>query len=283
MNKKISSLSKHAALAKTALLKEIYLTPKPGLVDQDNNGAHHDMNLQTFICSIEAITEYLEEFYLLGFQNPTLKGTAFLTRLRLIGILCEKAMFSATHGINTHKGGIFAFALLCSAIGRLEAKVEPCNSQTICHEVAAMCENITAELTLCNTAKTAGEKIYQKHGLTGARGQAENGYLIIQEMALPLYKELAAQNIDEDLILCHVLLHLIMHNDDTNLVSRGGIEGLYLAQTTAKELLSTHHPIANTYLNAIQQFDQLLIKHHLSPGGSADLLSVTWFLAQYDL
>jgi triphosphoribosyl-dephospho-CoA synthase len=35
-------------------------------------------------------------------------------------------------------------------------------------------------------------------------------------------------------------------------------------------------------MRQLQAFDQLLIEQHLSPGGSADLLAVSWFLAQLD-
>ena len=44
-----------AQLAVRALLKEICLSPKPGLVDMLNNGAHRDMDFSTFIASIKAI------------------------------------------------------------------------------------------------------------------------------------------------------------------------------------------------------------------------------------
>lgn len=39
----------------SALLGEVYTTPKPGLVDCHDTGAHQDMNVHTFERSAEAI------------------------------------------------------------------------------------------------------------------------------------------------------------------------------------------------------------------------------------
>ena len=45
-----------AESASRALLTELMLTPKPGLVDQRNSGAHRDMNLSTFLTSARVLT-----------------------------------------------------------------------------------------------------------------------------------------------------------------------------------------------------------------------------------
>ena len=51
-------------LAHRALLREALLTPKPGLVDRDNSGAHRDMDVTTFVVSARAIAPWMEEFFL---------------------------------------------------------------------------------------------------------------------------------------------------------------------------------------------------------------------------
>lgn len=45
----------YATLAWRAMLTEVNLSPKPGLVDRINNGAHKDMALEDFHRSAEAI------------------------------------------------------------------------------------------------------------------------------------------------------------------------------------------------------------------------------------
>ena len=108
-----------ATLAADALRSEVWLTPKPGLVDSINNGSHSDMDLPLFLRSIDAITPWLHQFYALGQQDFLQPRQAMLMRIRPTGIACEQAMFCATQGVNTHKGGIFSLGLLCTAAGRI--------------------------------------------------------------------------------------------------------------------------------------------------------------------
>ena len=48
-----------AKVATDALLQEVNLAPKPGLVDPISNGAHKDMTTETFYQSIKALRPYL--------------------------------------------------------------------------------------------------------------------------------------------------------------------------------------------------------------------------------
>ncbi len=52
---------------KSTILGEVYTTPKPGLVDCHDNGAHHDMNVYTFERSADAITPYLAKMFFEGY------------------------------------------------------------------------------------------------------------------------------------------------------------------------------------------------------------------------
>ena len=52
---------------KSTILGEVYTTPKPGLVDRHDNGAHHDMNVYTFERSADAITPYLAKMFFEGY------------------------------------------------------------------------------------------------------------------------------------------------------------------------------------------------------------------------
>jgi triphosphoribosyl-dephospho-CoA synthase len=64
-------------------------------------------------------------------------------------------------------------------------------------------------------------------------------------------------------------------------VSRGGLAGLNFVQQEAQRLLWQGGVLADGGLEALRQFDDELIARHLSPGGSADLLAVTWFLSAF--
>lgn len=278
----VTNRSLPAQLAISALIKEICLSPKPGLVDMHNNGSHQDMNFDTFVKSIQAISDWFDKFYQYGYESATKGSHEFLTGIRPIGMQCEQAMYQATNHINTHKGGIFAFGLLLGAIGKLEQQKSPIKAQTICDTVSAICQGIVnSELKQNNPTLSVGEKLFKLHNLSGARGEAESGYATVRNISLPIYNEMLNKGYDEESCLLQTMLYLLAYNQDTNLVSRGGLEGLNFVQQQAKKLIDLGgitHANGRQYLS---ELDSQLIKRNLSPGGSADLIAITWFLSQY--
>ena len=258
------------ALAATALRLEVNLTPKPGLVDMANNGSHSDMDHALFLRSIDAITPWFRVFEKAGFEHALKPASEQLRLLRPAGMACEQAMFEATDGVNTHKGGIFSLGLICFAAGRLRGLNRLVCAQSVCQQVAEICKALVArELASRTHATTAGEKQYQQFGLTGARGEAELGFPTIRQHVLPYWYQEAGER-----RFHHALLRLMAINPDSNLVSRGGIDGLCYVQDYAQTLLKNGWNIAR-----LQEMDKALISRNLSPGGSADLLAVSYVLA----
>ncbi len=123
-----------------------------------------------------------------------------------------------------------------------------------------------------------GEAHFLRYGLSGARGEAESGFLTVRTQAMPVFTRMMEETGDSNLALLQTLLHLMAWNDDTNLVSRGGLAGLNFVQQEAQRLLWQGGVLADGGLEALRQFDDELIARHLSPGGSADLLAVTGFI-----
>jgi len=272
-----------ARLANAALVREMRLTPKPGLVDRANSGAHQDMDLATFRASAAAISPWFSVFFQRGVAHSQLAPSDFLASLRADGMACECAMLRATEGVNTHKGSVFAFGLLCAAGGRLAARGATMDSATVCAEVAAMCAGlVNRELCQTRSAHSAGERLFAQHGLTGARGEAQSGFATARTYGVAPYRLALALGLDEERALLETLLHLMARNPDTNLVARGGLAGLALVQNHARHLLLGPLPATAVRKRQLEAFDQLLIAQHLSPGGSADLLAVSWFLARLD-
>ncbi|EAN6136376.1 triphosphoribosyl-dephospho-CoA synthase [Salmonella enterica subsp. enterica serovar Newport] len=270
-----------ADLAWRAMLTEVNLSPKPGLVDRLNCGAHKDMALADFHRSAEAIRHWLPRFMEYGASCTRLPPESVLAGLRPLGMACEAAMFRATAGVNTHKGSIFSLGLLCAAIGRLYQLRQPIAAETLCATAADFCRGLTTrELRQNNLQLTAGQRLYQQLGLTGARGEAEAGYPLVIRHALPHYRTLLAQGRDPELALLDTLLLLMSLNGDTNVASRGGADGLRWLQQQAAVLLQQGGIRTPDDLVYLHRFDQQCIERNLSPGGSADLLIVTWFLAQ---
>jgi triphosphoribosyl-dephospho-CoA synthase len=54
---------------------------------------------------------------------------------------------------------------------------------------------------------------------------------------MPVFNRMMAETGDSNLALLQTLLHLMAWNDDTNLVSRGGLAGLNFVQQQAQKLL----------------------------------------------
>ncbi|PVZ80272.1 triphosphoribosyl-dephospho-CoA synthase CitG [Serratia sp. S1B] len=278
----LSSPSQHFARnAFRALLVEVNLTPKPGLVDRRNNGAHRDMDLGHFYRSSRAIAWWLPHFIRQGQVDAALPVEQQLARIRPLGLACEAQMFLATGGVNTHKGSIFSLGLLCSAFGRLQQQQQQIDSTSLCHQVAQTCRGlVNRELLHNNTEQTAGQRLFAKFGLSGARGEAESGFQQVINGALPWYQQRIAEGCSEQIALLDSLLWLMAFNDDTNVASRGGIAGLRWLQHYAQQLLAQGGAGAPQGIARLRQFDAACIARNLSPGGSADLLIVTWLLAQ---
>ena len=270
-----------ADLAHEALVSEATLTPKPGLVDARNNGSHKDMTLATFIASAEALRPLFPSFVAAGVASAFEPPSIALQPLRFHGLACEEAMNAATQGINTHKGGIFAFGLLLGAAGRCLGRGEGLTVLSLCSEVAELSRGLVKSELASNvkTANTAGEYIYRRYGLTGARGEAESGFGLVRNYALPAYFSAVGEGYNKETALLAALLDLLVVNRDTNLVSRGGMEGLFFVRREAQSLKQSGGARCIDFYDRLIAMDDALIARNLSPGGSADLLGVTVFLA----
>jgi triphosphoribosyl-dephospho-CoA synthase len=152
----------------------------------------------------------------------------------------------------------------------------------MCSEVGSICVGLVdRELNGRQEAHTAGERVFQRYGLSGARGEAASGFERVRAAALPVYDRLRTDGIGEEIALLQVLLHLLAVNADTNLVSRGGLAGLNYVRAYARKLLREGGALTPDGAMKMAAFDDALIARHLSPGGTADLLGLTWFLAQF--
>jgi triphosphoribosyl-dephospho-CoA synthase len=214
-----------------------------------------------FARSIIAITPWFSRFTELGFEHADKPAEQQLRLIRPMGIACEQAMYATTGGVNTHKGGIFALGLLCFAAGRVSHP----DARMLCLEVSRLCRGLVERELASRTGQaTAGQRQYQQFGFTGARGEAESGFATVRKV-LTLWQGGTPHEL---------LLHLLAINQDTNLVSRGGMAGLHYVQEYARQLLAEGWD-----REALLEMDKALIARNLSPGGSADLLSVSWVLA----
>jgi len=262
-----------SALACRAMLCEVLVTPKPGLVDRANSGSHADMDVFTFAASASAITPYLRQAYLLGRKTPD--RVQLLTALRGAGRLAEEEMYRATGRVNTHKGMIYSTGLLCGALGRCEEG----ESSSLLAECGALAR-LTMEADFGShapTRTTTGQSLYKAHGIGGIRAEAAEGFPSVRQVALPLLTRLINQGLSPNDAGAYTLLALLGRVTDTNMIARGGMDAASEAKDAARALLPDENG-ALPPLSALSELDEQFIRDHLSPGGCADLLAIAFFL-----
>ena len=262
--------------AQKSLLFEVCTTPKPGLVDCRNNGSHEDMDIFTFMSSAAVLAPYFTQCAAIGRQNRERSPQKVFGLLRFPGKLAEQSMRKATMGVNTHKGAIFSLGILCAATGYLSHwQRTPESILNLCKEMTAgLAERDFAGITAEN-ARTAGEKLYAKYGITGVRGQAEEGFPAVLKFGLPVLENGLDMGISLNDAGCAALLAILSATTDTNLIHRSDLQ---TQQNTAKCIADLLQQTPYPTKEILQGLDDDFIRKNLSPGGSADLLALTYFL-----
>ena len=254
-------------LAARALTVEVEATPKPGLVDAANNGAHNDMDISTFRASIAALEPYFTKFALSGLKHGQTGG--LMPELVQTGIEAECAMLSATGGVNTHRGAIYSLGLLLAAAGIRFASA--CDLSIT--ELAAQLASLDIK-TRPDAADTHGAAVRRNYGVTGVRGEAASGFRLALTAA-ELFSGYSSR-MDEHAAAVLTLPHIMAGLTDTNLLHRGGEEGLSYVKAGSAAICALDE---RDRPGALKRMDGECIKRNLSPGGSADMLGLAIFLS----
>ena len=265
-----------------AIMSEAAVTPKPGLVDFANCGAHRDMDFFTFIDSASAILYWFRDCALAGFnsaaENSSISPSALFESLRPPGKIAEVLMKKAAKGVNTHRGYIFSLGILCAAYGRLYRDMEKPDMAGVLEFSKAMTAFLMRDFSgSCGMKQSNGEKVYAKSGIRGIRGEVSLGFPSVTEHALPLLCDMLKKGHSLNDAGTAALLKLLAHAEDTNMIHRGGEEAFRSIQEELKTFFSTD-PCINAIREKAAALDGRFISLNLSPGGCADLLGVTFFL-----
>lgn len=249
-----------------ALLAELDLTPKPGLVDKLDSGAHADMNYNTMLHGIEAIS-----------NSPIITlSTFFYSRLscrmtfeqrkehikRNLNALIEETL-SATGGVNTHKG--FIFAAMCVVVG-LGLKAANDTEHYIGPVTPESLQKAIKEAAAYASADPAshGTRACKRYKTGGALAMAQSGYEPLFSCWLPLWRQTHNAH--------RLLLTIMSQLDDTCLLHRGGKKALTWAKQQAREALEDLSP------ERLARMNEAFVSSGLSPGGSADMFALTRFI-----
>lgn len=270
---------KVASAASRALLYEVLATPKPGLVDKNNSGAHRDMDIVTFETSALALIPYFQAFVTYGTDHCGEPPETMLPKLRELGLQAEVDMMRATGGVNTHRGIIFSLGFILCALGIWHGRGQrPTRS-----ELRETCLRLAAPLAgepravLNQSAASHGEQLYIKYGVKGARGEAIAGFPALFETALPAMDSLLFSGASLNDAGVVTLLHIISSVEDSNLIYRSSPERAGEIRKQLCSLLCSGLPLAELVL-AAGELDKQFIAENLSPGGSADLLALCYLI-----
>ena len=261
-----------AYLAERAMLAELDAPLKPGLVGPDSPGAHSDMDYALMRRSIAAIRPY--------FPAMALAGSA--GELRQVGIDAEKAMMTATCGVNTHRGAIFALGIAlnassCLSVGGAQLTHHKHLMHSACKKIAAgiLC-NSQEDKGLGATKISHGESAVQKYGVMGARQMALDGYHQLFTEWLPYYSAIKKQ----PYAIQRALVLLIATLDDTCIIHRAGYERSRELRDEAAEVFGkiAHDADAEETKQMLERMCRQYVSEGISPGGCADMLALIIFI-----
>jgi len=269
-------IARHIALlAVRSLYQELALYPKPGLVSFRDNGAHLDMNAATFVRSLFSLRGYFVAIAAAGMRD------AGFAELQQLGLAAELHMLRATRGINTHRGAIFTHGILAAAAGCAAARNIAPSDENLRAIVTA---NWSRDLRAIAVARAAipshGQLMAARHGVTGARGEALQGFPTVFEIALPGLRSALARGAVTRHALLHTFFVLLAETLDTNVLFRGGVEGLRFIRTQAGDFLERGSVFEPGWQAHAESLHRQCSIQNLSPGGCADLLAAAWFVHQ---
>ena len=267
-----------ATLATKALLYEVSISPKAGLVSRLSNGSHKDMNFYTFIDSSLALHNYFLNCFDYG-QEKLFSCPNFFKDLREVGKVAEKEMYEATKGINTHKGTIFSMGILLAVLGVHLKENKKIDLKILSEKIKEMCKPLLNELEDADNISTYGEKAYKEYHLTGARGLAISGYEIVLLDGINKLRDFC-KTLDFETACILLLFYYMSVLDDTNIVNRASITTLKEVQILSKELFEENKKtlVKENIKNSMSKLNDIFIEKNISAGGSADLLILTIFI-----
>lgn len=254
------------ALASRCLHLEVETWPKPGLVSHVDNGSHADMDAAMLHRSAASLAPFFTAIAAAAADG------ANMDRLRAIGIAAEAEMFAATSGVNTHRGAIFGLGLLCAA-----AALRDRNGAALGATARGRFSSAIAAGPVM--LHSHGTKAGRAYGARGARGEAIDGFPSVYDIGAPaLIEGLRLAPHDPEAARVHAIFALIAVVIDTNILHRGGAEGLAFAQARAREFLKQGGVAAPDWREKAAGVHAEFVARRLSPGGSADLLAMSLFV-----
>lgn len=267
----IAIATKLAKLVEGSLIDEVTLSPKPGLVDVRGSGAHHDLSWVLMVQSAQVLRPTFEAMAKAGvlIDDPM----RLREQIGRLGRLGEAAMLSATGGVNTHRGAIWALGLLITAAAQAPSSL---GASAVARR-AALIARQPDRFAPCSTGHK-GELACLEYGTGGARGQAWAGFPHVTKVALPALLRARAAGMREDFARVDALLAVMESLDDTCVLARGGPEALRAVQAGAATARAQGGLATAAGRRSFRKLEADMLARNVSPGGAADMLAAALFL-----
>jgi triphosphoribosyl-dephospho-CoA synthase len=258
------------ALARQALIAELELTPKPGLVDRRGSGSHTDLSVDVMRRSALAIEPFICR---MAFQAANERSSAGLrVTLAAIGRAAETAMLHATHGSNAHRGAIWSLGLLAASVSINQSSLDALAIARTAAEIASFDDSHVSRRL------SHGQAVAKRFGVSGARGEARKGFPHVIDIGLPMLRTKRAAHVPEQIARLDALLSIMAQLDDTCVLHRGGEAALRTTKNGAAAVIRSGGAGSSPGQQRLRLMDLRLLELGVSPGGSADLLAATLFL-----
>ena len=256
-------------------MQELEAYPKPGLVSPRDSGAHVDMDFDLMCRSADAL---LRPFACIAAAGRD--ACPFETFLIPLGLAAEREMLRATGGVNTHRGAIFTIGMLVAAMARAESLAKPMipdGVRSVLLETWG--DALQAHAASDGIDASHGALVRKTTGAGGARAEAARGFPGIFETGLPVYREALASGLDPNAARIQTLFALMEAAEDSNVIFRGGCDAADFVRRAAAEFLAAGGCNSEGWFARAEELHRTFIRRNLSPGGCADLLSGTLFVA----
>ncbi len=264
------------SLARDALVAEVMLSPKPGLVDQWNTGSHSDLTVELMVRSANCLAPYFAQMAAEGqrYQSNQITDSLLYLREKIgrIGRDAESQMMTVTNNVNTHRGAIWAQGLLATSAGMQGERATPNDLCALAGRIACLPDKFVKQTW------SKGLKATRQYQVNGAREQAQNGFPAIVDIALPALISSRQNSNSEPHAQLDALVALMANLTDTCVLSRAGMRGLTLMQHGANDIIKAGGTSTELGFNKLIKLNKDMVAMNASPGGAADLLAATLFV-----
>lgn len=258
---RLSGLERLAGALASGAALELYLTPKPGLVDLADRGSHPDLSLAIMERSIAIVAAYLDQLV-----GSLAAGEPFIYQKK-IGLRAEQRLQESL-GTNTHKGYVFLSGMLLIARWRAASADEA----AIRRALAALAEIF---FRAGEAGNSHGRQAREKYGAGGIVQETRRGFPALFDQALPAFRAAIRRQAGFSEASFAMLARLMQTVDDTTTLHRGGPAGLARIRRDGRRL---EQLIASgdDYPAFLRATNRAYVRMNLTMGGVADMLALAY-------